>query len=366
MRRGSARLGRSRAAAPGVPLSHGPARPPVKAVVFAPLGPVLSADERAFFAAHNPLGFILMGRNCVAPAQVRKLVAALRDTVGRADAPVMIDQEGGRIARLGPPHWRAAPPAARFGTLAEHDPARAAEAARLNAHLIAAELLDLGITVDCAPVLDVPAPDGHEIIGDRAFGPDPQRVGLLGGAACEGLLAGGVAPVLKHVPGHGRARADSHVALPVVDASLAELQTVDFAPFRALNAMPWAMTAHVRYTALDAERPASTSAAVVAGAIRGDIGFGGVLLSDDIGMAALSGAMGERAAATLAVGCDVALHCSGEPREMAEIAVAVGALGEAARERLARGAALVAEPDGADLIAMAARLDELLGGDAGT
>ena len=341
-------------------MPHATAAPPVKAIVFAPLGPALGEDERAFFAAHNPLGFILMGRNCVEPGQVRRLVAELRACVDREDAPVMIDQEGGRIARLGPPHWRTAPPAARFGALAEHDSAAAAEAARLNARLIAAELIDLGITVDCAPVVDVPAAGGHEIIGDRAFGPDPERVSMLGRAVCEGLIAGGVAPVLKHTPGHGRATADSHVALPVVEAPRAALEAVDFAPFRALNSMPWAMTAHVRYAALDANAPASTSPAVIAGAVRGDIGFGGVLLSDDIGMAALSGAMGGRAAAVIAAGCDVALHCSGESGEMTEIAAAVGAVREETRERLARSAALVAEPDGDDLTAMAARLDELL------
>ena len=347
-------------------LSHAAVRPPIKAVVFAPLGSVLGEEERAFFAACNPLGFILMGRNCREPAQVRRLVTELRACVGRHDAPVMIDQEGGRVARLGPPHWRAAPAAARFGALAENDPGRAAEAARLNARLIAGELIGLGITVDCAPVMDVPAPDGHEIIGDRAFAAEPTRVSLLGRAVCEGLMAGGVAPVLKHLPGHGRARADSHLALPVVEASRAELAAVDFAPFRALNAMPWAMTAHVRYTALDAGSPASASAAVIAEAIRGDIGFAGVLVADDIGMGALAGTMGARAAAVIAAGCDVALHCSGEPGEMAEIAAAVGALREETRERLARGAALVGEPDDADLIAMAARLDELLDWRAGT
>ena len=343
-------------------MPHAAARPPEKAVIFAPLGPALGEDERAFFRASNPLGFILMGRNCVEPGQVRRLLGELRACVGREDAPVMIDQEGGRVARLGPPHWRRPPPAARFGALA----ARAAEAARLNARLIAAELIDLGITVDCAPVVDVPAPGAHEAIGDRAFGVDPERVTLLGRAVCDGLIAGGVAPVIKHAPGQGRASADSHVALPVVAAARAELGRIDFAPFRALSAMPWAITAHVVYTNLDADAPASTSAGVIADAIRGDIGFEGVLVSDDIGMAALGGGMGARAAAVIAAGCDVALHCSGGMAEMAEIAAAVGALSEAARERLARGAALVAEPDGADLIAMAARLDELLDGGART
>ena len=334
--------------------------PPVKAVVFAPYGPSLGADERAFFAGCNPLGFILMGRNCVEPAQVRRLVAALRECVGRDDAPVMIDQEGGRVARLGPPHWRAAPPAGRFGMLAELDLGRASEAAWLNARLIAAELIDLGITVDCAPVLDVAAPGAHDVIGDRGYGADPDRVTRLGCAVCEGLIAGGVAPVLKHLPGHGRANADSHLSLPTVAASRAELAAVDFAPFRVLNAMPWAMTAHILYAALDARSPASTSPAVIAEAIRGDIGFAGVLVGDDLGMSALAGPMGTRASAVIAAGCDVALHCSGEPGEMAEIAAAVGTLSEATQERLAQSAALVPEPGDADLSTMAARLDDLL------
>ena len=329
--------------------------------MFAPDGPALSQDERGFFAASNPLGFILMGRNCVDPDQVRGLVAGLRECVGREDAPVMIDQEGGRIARLGPPHWRAVPAAARFGVLAAHDPRAAAEAAELNARLIAAELFDLGINVDCAPIVDVPTPGAHDVIGDRAFGPDPECVSALGRAVCQGLIAGGVAPVLKHIPGHGRAMADSHLALPVVEASRGELNAVDFAPFRALNAMPWAMTAHVRYTALDARAPASTSAAVIADVIRGDIGFDGLVLSDDLGMAALSGAIGARAGAVIAAGCDIALHCSGDAQEMAEIASAVGEVREETRERLARCGALVEAPDGADLIAMTARLEQLLG-----
>ena len=364
--RGSAKLARPEPQPAGSSLPYAAARPPEKAVIFAPLGPVLGADERAFFRACNPLGFILMGRNCVEPEQVRRLLVELRACVAREDAPAMIDQEGGRVARLRPPHWRHPPPAARFGALAKRDPVGAAEAARLNARLIATELNGLGITLDCAPVVDVPAPGAHEAIGDRAFCTEPECVATLGRAVCQGLMAGGVAPVIKHAPGQGRARADSHVALPAVDAPRAELERIDFVPFRALNAMPWAITAHVLYTDLDADAPASASAAVIAEAIRGDIGFEGVLVSDDIGMAALGGGMGARAAAVIAAGCDVALHCSGEMAEMAETAAAAGALSEAARERLARGAALVAEPDGADLIAMSARLDELLDGGAGT
>ena len=335
--------------------------PPVKAIVFAPLGPALGEDERAFFAAHNPLGFILMGRNCVEPGQVRRLVAELRETVGRADAPVMIDQEGGRVARLRPPHWRAAPPAARFGALAEHDSAAAAEAARLNARLIAAELIDLGITVDCAPVVDVPAPGGHEIIGDRAFAADPERVSLLGRAVCEGLIAGGVAPVLKHTPGHG---AGTGRQPPGAAGGGGAARGTGSGRLRALP--------RAQRDAVGGDRPCPLHRARCG--IAGErLGRGPSPRRSAATSAspaswsptisawpALSGTMGSRAAAVIAAGCDVALHCSGEPAEMAEIAAAVGAVTDGTRERLARSAALVPDPDDADLIAMAARLDGLL------
>ena len=335
------------------------ARPP-RALVLGCAGPVLGGEERRFFASCDPFGFILFARNVEAPGQVAALVRALRETVGRADAPVLIDQEGGRVARLRPPHWPARPPAARFGALAAIDRAAGAEAAALNARLIAADLAPLGIDVNCLPVLDVPAPGAHAVIGDRAFAADPDAVAVLGRAACGGLLAGGVLPALKHVPGHGRAGSDSHLALPVVNAPEAELEAVDFAPFRALRDMPLAMTAHVVYSAIDPDRPATVSPRVVARAIRGAIGFDGLLMTDDVSMAALSGAPGERAAAALAAGCDLVLHCNGDLAEMRAAAAAVGPLSDAAQERAARAAGFARTPPAFDAAAAAARLDSLL------
>jgi len=270
-----------------------------KPVIFGCSGPALTVEERRFFAETLPLGFILFERNCKDPRQVIRLVAELKEITGRAATPILIDQEGGRVQRLKPPHWRNAPPASVFGALAARDMALAREAARLNARLIAAELSDLGITVDCAPVLDVPGPKAHPIIGDRAYGGDPDTVTALGLATAEGLLSGGVLPVVKHIPGHGRATADSHQELPVVDADAADLEAVDFKPFRALSHMPWAMTAHVVYRALDAENPATTSPGVISQTIRGAIGFEGVLITDDIGMKALEGQFGDPQSARL-------------------------------------------------------------------
>ncbi len=330
-------------------------------MIFGCAGTRLAAGERRFFAAARPLGFILFQRNCQAPEQVRALVESLRSSVSRADAPVLIDQEGGRVARLRPPHWRAAPAARRFGELAGRDLGLAREAARLNARLIAAELHDLGITIDCAPVLDVPAPDADEAVGDRAFGDDPRVVSELGAAVAAGLLAGGVLPVVKHIPGHGRARADSHVATPIVEASLAELRTTDFAPFKALAGAPWAMTGHVVYSAVDGA-PATISRRVIEHVIRGEIGFGGVLVSDDLSMDALSGGLGERAEAALAAGCDVALHCRGDIDEMGRVAAAVRPLGDATLARIAAAEALRRPPDRFDRAGAEARLDALLSG----
>ncbi len=332
-----------------------------RAVIFGVCGPDLSDDERRFFADADPLGFILFSRNCVSPDQVRALVCDLREAVGRAGAPVLIDQEGGRVARLGPPHWRAAPAAARFAEIAGADPSQAAEAAWLNARLLAAELADLGIDVDCAPVLDIPQPGAHKVIGDRAFGGIPEQVARLGRATCEGLLAGGVLPVIKHLPGHGRATADSHIDLPVVDAAREELAKVDFAPFRALNTMPWAMTAHVVYTALDPTAPATTSSVVIEQVIRGAIGFDGVLISDDLCMKALEGSPDRRAKAALTAGCDIALHCNGELAEMEAVAAACPPLSSAARARLSRAEATRLRPEPFDVGAALERMDAMLG-----
>lgn len=333
-----------------------------RSVVFGLAGPALGAEERNFFRETDPLGFILFARNVEFPDRVRALVASLREAVGR-EAPVLIDQEGGRVQRLRAPHWREAPPAARFGDIFARDPARAEEAVRLNHRLFAADLAQLGITVDCAPVLDVPAEGAHDVIGNRAFARDPAVVAALGRAAIAGLLAGGVIPVVKHIPGHGRAFADSHQELPKVDASLAELEASDFAPFKALKDAPWAMTAHVLYLALDSARPATQSPAVIERTIRQRIGFGGVLVSDDLGMSALQGDFPTRAAACLAAGCDVVLHCSSDMAEMRAVADGVGPLNNAARDRLASAEALRLKSRAPfDAREGLARLDALLAG----
>ena len=323
-------------------------------------GSELSHEERAFFGRVDPLGFILFARNCLDPEQIRRLIGDLRDCVGRGDAPVLIDQEGGRVARLKPPHWRAAPPARRFADVAAGDPERALEAVRLNARLIADELFELGITVDCAPVLDVPQSNADPIIGDRAYGDTPDMVARLAEAACEGLLDGGVLPVVKHIPGHGRATVDSHLALPTVEATREELERIDVAPFRALRRMPWAMTAHVIYTAIDAEKPATLSTAVIGGLIRRDVGFDGLLISDDLSMQALSGSFAERSAGCLAAGCDIALHCNGQMAEMAEVAEAAAAMTEQAWRRYRAGEAMRRSPVPHDRRAAALRLAHLM------
>lgn len=334
-----------------------------RSVIFGCAGLTLSAAERDFFRATDPLGFILFGRNISDPAQARALVASLRETVGRADAPVLIDQEGGRVARLRPPYWRDAPPAGRIGALVAAQGIDAAcEAARLNSRLLAAELADLGIDVDCAPVVDVPVAGAHGIIGDRAYSDDPAVVGKLAHAAAIGLLEGGVIPVIKHIPGHGRARADSHAELPVVEEAEAVLSRTDFAPFRTLAHLPWAMTAHVLYTGIDPDRPATTSPRVVSQVIRGAIGFDGVLISDDLSMQALDGDLPARAEAALAAGCDLVLHCTGMLEEMQAIAPVLPALSAAAAARLRRGREMVLAPHAWDRIAVAARLDVLMRG----
>lgn len=335
-----------------------PARP--AAAIYGCAGTELTDDERRFFRDADPLGFILFARNVETPDQVKRLVGDMRDSVGRADAPVLIDQEGGRVARLKAPHWREAPPALRFGELAEADRFVAAEAVALNSRLIAGELHALGIDVDCLPVLDIPAPEAHGIIGDRAYGTEPELVAMLGRAACGGLLAGGVLPVVKHMPGHGRARVDSHESLPVVEATFDDLAARDFQPFKALAEMPIAMTAHVVYTDIDPDRPATTSSEVISRVIRGYIGFDGLVLSDDIGMSALSGAMGLRARAALAAGCDVVLHCSGVMDEMIAVAGSVAPMNDASDERFRRARDMVRTPEAFDVAAADHHISELL------
>ncbi len=338
-----------------------------KALVLGCSGLVLSGDERRFFRDANPLGFILFTRNCESPYQVRALCTELRNAVGRADAPILIDQEGGRVQRLKPPHWRDAPAPAVFAHLAEREPEKAEEAARLNARILANELYDLGITVDCAPVLDVPQSDADPVIGDRAAGTTPEMAARLGRAACEGFLAGGVAPVIKHIPGHGRAMADSHKELPVVEAGPGELGAVDFVPFRQLADMPWAMTAHVVYRAFDQENPATTSPTVIDDVIRGAIGFDGLLISDDLAMEALSGALPDRARAVQEAGCDLVLYCNTEKNPLGvveKVAEATGPMTGAAMERFRRAEAARAERKFFDPVSAQGRVDELLGGGA--
>jgi beta-N-acetylhexosaminidase len=304
-------------------------------------GPTLTGDERALFRAADPAGFILFGRNVRDKTQVRALTDSLRDLSGRANPPILIDQEGGRVARLAPPVWPAFPAQGRFADLYEVAPISAIEAARANAEAIGLTLAEIGINVDCLPLLDVPRPETDAIVGDRALGREPMRVAALGRAVLDGLEAGGVLGVVKHIPGHGRARADSHETLPVVDASAQELE-IDLAPFRALRDAPIAMTAHILYPAWDTERPATISPKIIAEIVRGAIGFDGLLMSDDLAMEALTGTAAERARAAIAAGCDVALHCSGGQADNEQIAGAAGQMSEAALERLARALARVA------------------------
>src|SRR5437762_6608543 len=276
----------------------------------------LSATEREFIRAERPWGFILFKRNVETPDQVSDLVSELRDCVGEADAPVLIDQEGGRVARLGPPHWPAYPPGATFGALYDLDPALGLSAARLSGRLIAADLSDLGVSVDCLPLADVPVAGANAVIGDRAYGTEPGKVAAIARAVTEGLEQGGILPVLKHIPGHGRATADTHFKLPVVEASKAELEQTDFAPFHSLADLPMAMTAHVVFSELDPAHPATTSATIIEQVIRGVIGFQGLLMSDDVSMNALAGSIAERTQAIFAAGCDMVLHCNGKLDEM--------------------------------------------------
>lgn len=292
---------------------------PSRAFTMGCAGLELSADERAFIKQARPWGLILFRRNVSDRTRLARLTATFRELVGRQDAPVLIDQEGGRVQRMGPPEWRAYPAAATFEAMAGGDENEQEELVRIGARLIARDLLECGINVDCLPVLDVPAPGGHQVIGDRAYSDDPYEVARLGRAACGGLLDGGVLPVIKHIPGHGRAGADSHLELPRVDAPLEALKKSDFIPFRALSDMPLAMSAHVIYSAIDNERPATVSPVVVDSIIRGLIGYDGLVMSDDLSMKALSGSFAEKTAALFAAGLDMALHCSPDLRESQDV-----------------------------------------------
>lgn len=310
-------------------------------------GVTLTAEERSFLREAEPWGFILFSRNLRAPDQVAELIAECREAVG-THAPVLIDQEGGRVQRLGPPHWPRYPSGATYGEIYDRDAAKGLAAARLGARLIASDLNALGIDVDCLPIADVPVQGANAVIGDRAYGWTPEAVAAIGGAVAAGLMAGGVLPVLKHIPGHGRANADSHERLPVVTASRDELEPSDFAAFQRLCRLPMAMTAHVVFSAFDPLAPATTSATMVREVIRGFIGFEGLLMSDDIGMGALTGTPAERTQAALAAGCDVVLHCNGKLEEMQGVAEHAPALAGKAAKRADAALALRKQPEDFD------------------
>jgi beta-N-acetylhexosaminidase len=297
----------------------------IRAFITGISGTILTPAERSFLRESEPWGLILFARNVETPAQVERLTAAFREAMGR-NAPVLVDQEGGRVQRLGPPHWPAYPAGAAYGRVYDDDPALGTKAAYLGARLIAADLRAVGIDVDCLPIADVPAAGADPVIGDRAYGERAEKVGRIARAVADGLLAGGVLPVVKHIPGHGRARSDSHHRLPIVETDRATLERTDFAAFRPLSDLPLGMTAHVVYTAIDALAPATTSATLFANVIRGWLGFDGLLMSDDISMGALSGSIAERARAAIAAGCDVVLHCNGGLDEMQALADAVPVL----------------------------------------
>lgn len=301
---------------------------PIGAFISGCLGTSLSDAERAFFARRNPFGLILFKRNCQTPEQLKSLTSDFRAAVGRRNAPVFIDQEGGRVQRLGPPSnaWRQYPPARAYGTSYVADPLTALRSARNVGRLMADDLIAAGITANCVPVLDVPQPGAHEIIGSRAYSDRIELIMALARAHAAGFADGGILPVVKHVPGHGRARADSHLELPVVEAKRAELEAVDFPPFAAFADAPMAMTAHVVFTALDKTAPATLSRKVISTVIRKEIGFRGLLMTDDLTMKALSGSYAERTRRALEAGCDVVLHCNGEMDQMEEVAEAAGVL----------------------------------------
>ena len=329
-----------------------------RACIFGLSGLELTAEEEAFFADAQPAGFILFRRNVDTPDQVRALTASLRAVV-KHELMILIDQEGGRVRRLRPPHWPDYPPAAQFASVA-NDREEERSLVRLGARLMANDLFDLGINVDCAPVLDVPQPGAHDIIGDRAYGLTPEDVAVMGRAACEGLLAGGVLPVIKHIPGHGRAGADSHAALPIVDAALDELLNIDFLPFQANADMPLAMTAHVLYTAIDRKHPATTSKKCIR-MIRDTIGFDGLIMCDDLSMNALSGELKARAKASLKAGCDVLLHCNGVLDQMREVLDETPKLKGRARDRFeAAMKRLLRTPEPLNLADARARFDAAL------
>ncbi|TYC50354.1 beta-N-acetylhexosaminidase [Rhodobacterales bacterium] len=304
-----------------------------KAFISGCAGPVLSNEETAFFKKQDPWGLILFARNIETPEQVRELTSAFRSAVGRDNAPVLIDQEGGRVQRLKAPHWRKYPAGKLYGDLYLQDRERGLRAAWLGARLIASDLAKVGISVDCLPCLDVRFPETVDAIGDRAFSDDPEVVAEIGQAMVDGALAGGILPIVKHIPGHGRAVVDSHLELPRVEVSKTSLESFDFRPFKALSKVSLGMTAHIVYADIDGDAPGTQSGKVIRDIIRGEIGFDGCLLSDDISMKALGGEVGERSRRIIGAGCDIVLHCNGDMVEMTAVADAVPELAGRAKQR---------------------------------
>lgn len=333
-----------------------------KAMILGCGGLELTDEERILYAAERPWGFILFARNISERNQISDLVAALRECVSRPDAPVLIDQEGGRVQRIRPPLAPSYPSASVIGEIFRKDPGEGLRAAWLMGRLHAFDLSAFGINVDCLPVLDVPIEGGHDVIGNRAFSRDPQAVIRLGRAAMDGLIAGGVQPVMKHMPGHGRATVDSHLSLPVVEATLDQLEACDFVPFAALADTAMAMTAHIVYAAIDADNPATSSSRVIAEIIREKLGFDGLLISDDVSMKALSGDFSSKADAIFKAGCDVILHCNGVLEEMAEISAHTPVLQGAALQRAEKVISLFAGADGGDENSLRAEFDGLIAG----
>jgi beta-N-acetylhexosaminidase len=336
----------------------------IRAFITGLAGTTLTPAERAFLRESEPWGLIVFKRNIDTPSQVLALTSSFRDCVGR-NAPVLVDQEGGRVQRLAPPHWPAYPAGAAYGRVYDRDRALGRKAAYQGARLIAADLIAVGIDVDCLPIADVPVPGANSVIGDRAYGDTPDKVAALSRAVADGLLAGGVLPVLKHIPGHGRATADSHHGLPVVETDDATLERTDFAAFRPLNDLPLGMTAHVVYTAIDPIAPATASVTLVRDVIRGRLGFRGLLMSDDISMGALSGSIEARSRAAIAAGCDVVLHCNGELPEMQAVASAVPVLTGVAAQRADAALARRGQTSEHDLGALRAEWAALMDASAG-
>lgn len=332
----------------------------MKPVIFGCAGEALTAEEKAFFAAEQPAGIILFKRNVKNPVQASALIRQIKSALGRSRVLILVDQEGGRVQRLGPPHWRRSLSARVYGNMAAEDVDMAHEALRLSILSTGLELRSLGITVDCLPVLDVPRAGSDEVIGDRAFSEDPAVVGDLGRVAADALIEAGILPIIKHIPGHGRAEVDSHQSLPRVAASLAELEASDFSPFRALAGLPMAMTAHVIYESIDPDTPATLSAKVIGEIIRGSIGFKGLLIADDLSMGALSGTLATRATSAMAAGVDLALHCTGDMAEMQEIAAVLEPADNQITEKIEAALQLIADPPEHDAQGLIERYNDLM------